>query len=732
MGVLNIGITGLRVAQAGLLTTSHNISNASTVGYNRQENIQTSALPNYAGYGFVGQGADVASVRRVYSEYLTKQVLGAEANVGELDMYLTQANQIDNLLADANAGLSPALSEFFNATQQVAADPASIPARQSMLSAGQALSARFQALDQRMTEMRQGVNTQLINEVSTINAYATQIAELNDRIVRATGIAQGQPPNDLLDQRDQLIRDINKEIRVTAVPDAGGAYNVFIGTGQPLVVGTTAYQFVADSVSAEDPERITVSMLAPNGAKVDIPEYLLQGGALGGILNFRSEMLDVAQNALGKVALAVGMTFNAQHRMGIDLQGAAGLDFFSVPQPQVMANAENSGTATLTAQIINSDYKLDLGAGTVTRLSDNTVSAFAGFPQTIDGVTLSVSSGATGGTDVFIIKPGNAPGQRVFAQSDNSGTAVLDSTGSNLQGLPSVPSDYRLTVTSTGSLQLLRLNDSHTWSAADMAALQATLAQEPQGFVLDWAGGTPGAPGDTFLIQPTRNAAKSIGVSIADPLKVAAAAPFRTSTALTNKGTGKIDMGSVLALDPSGVPLPNDIVITFSAPNTLVLDDDVDGNGIGDGTAPVSVAFVPGQPNEIIFKGMRFSVSGVPANGDHFSLQRNLNGVSDNRNAIALGSLQMAAVMNNGSATYQSTYGQIVSFAGNKTREIEVTGLAQQTLVDQAESTRQQLSGVNLDEEAANLLKFQQAYQSSAKVMEIAGKLFDELLNLGR
>jgi flagellar hook-associated protein 1 FlgK len=397
-----------------------------------------------------------------------------------------------------------------------------------------------------------------------------------------------------------------------------------------------------------------------------------------------------------------------------------------------MANAENSGTATLTAQIINSDYKLDLGAGTVTRLSDNTVSAFAGFPQTIDGVTLSVSSGATGGTDVFIIKPGNAPGQRVFAQSDNSGTAVLDSTGSNLQGLPSVPSDYRLTVTSTGSLQLLRLNDSHTWSAADMAALQATLAQEPQGFVLDWAGGTPGAPGDTFLIQPTRNAAKSIGVSIADPLKVAAAAPFRTSTALTNKGTGKIDMGSVLALDPSGVPLPNDIVITFSAPNTLVLDDDVDGNGIGDGTAPVSVAFVPGQPNEIIFKGMRFSVSGVPANGDHFSLQRNLNGVSDNRNAIALGSLQMAAVMNNGSATYQSTYGQIVSFAGNKTREIEVTGLAQQTLVDQAESTRQQLSGVNLDEEAANLLKFQQAYQSSAKVMEIAGKLFDELLNLGR
>jgi len=723
-GVLNIGITGLRVAQAGLLTTSHNIANSSTVGYNRQEAIQTSSLPNFAGYGFVGQGANVSSVRRIYSEYLTTQILGAEANVGELDMYLTQAKQIDNLLADANSGLSPALSEFFKATQQVAADPGSVPARQSMLSTAQSLASRFQSLDQRLSEIRQGVNTQLFNEVSTINAYANQIAELNDRIVRATAIAQGQPPNDLLDQRDKLIQDINKEIRVSVVPDAGGNYNVFIGTGQPLVVGTTSYQFVADSVSAEDPERITVSMLAPNGAKVEIPESLLQGGQLGGLLNFRSETLDVAQNALGKVALSIGMTVNNQHRMGIDLQGEFGQDFFSIPQPNVMANAKNTGGATLTAAIINSDYKLDFGAGTVTRLSDGTVSAIGGFPLVVDGVTINLDSGAVGGSDVFIVKPGNAPDQRVFAQSDNIGDAVLRSSGSNLQSLPSIASDYRLSVTSTG-LQLQRLNDSRTWAAADMATLQAQLANDPQGFVIDWQGGVPGAVGDTFLIQPTRSAAKNIGVAIADPLKIAAAAPFRTSSALTNKGTGKIDTGSVLALDPAGIPLPAKINITYDAATSSLLLDD--------GVNPVaSVPFVSGQPNDIVFKGMRFKVSGVPSDGDVFSLEANRNGVSDNRNAMALGALQTSALLNNGSATYQSTYGQIVSYVGNKTREVEVTGLAQQTLADQAEASRQELSGVNLDEEAANLLKYQQAYQSSAKVMEIAGKLFDELLNLGR
>lgn len=725
MGVLNIGITGLRVAQAGLLTTSHNISNSSTIGYNRQEIIQNSALPNFAGYGFVGQGANVASVRRVYSEYLSTQILGAESNVGELDMYLMQAKQIDNLLADANAGLSPALSEFFKATQQVAANPASIPARQSMLSSGQALSARFQALDQRMSEIRQGVNTQLINEVSTINAYAKQIAELNDRIVRATAVAQGQPPNDLLDQRDQLIREVNKEIGVSVVPDAGGNYNVFIGTGQPLVVGASAYRLVADTVSTEDPERIMVSMLAPNGAKVEIPESLLQGGQLGGLLNFRSQTLDVAQNALGKVALSVGMTFNAQHRMGIDLQGEFGLDFFKLSQPTVLANSKNTSGANLTAEIINSDYRLDFGAGTITRLSDGTVTAFGGgLPQVVDGVTIDLASGAIGGSDVFIIKPGNPPSDRVFAQSDNTGDAVINSSGSNLQSLPSIASDYRLSVMTTG-LQLQRLSDGRSWAAADMTAMQALLANDPQGFVIDWQGGTPGVAGDTFLIQPTRSAAKNIGVAIADPLKLAAAAPFRTSTALTNEGTGKIDMGSVLALDPNGIPLPAPITITYdAASSSLILDDGIN--------PAATVGFVPGQPNEIVFKGMRFSVSGVPADQDTFTIEINRNGVSDNRNAIALGGLQTAALLNNGSANYQATYGQIVSYVGNKTREVEVTGLAQQTLADQAEASRQQLSGVNLDEEAANLLKYQQAYQSAAKVMQIASTLFDELLSIGR
>lgn len=725
--VLNIGITGLSSSQAGLVTTSHNIANAATPGYNRQSVVQTTALPNFEGFGFVGSGSNVVSVRRIYSDYLNTQILGAEANVGELDMYLMQAKQIDNLLADPTSGLSPALSDFFKATQQVAADPSSTPARQSMISAGQALVARFESLDQRLTEIRDGINTQLTSEVSAINAYAVQIAELNERIVYSTALSQGQPPNDLLDQRDSLIRDVNKLISVSVVPETNGGYNVFIGTGQPLVVGTDTYKFVADSSSSEDPERIVVSMVAPNGAKVDMPEYLLKGGELGGLLAFRNETLDVAQNALGKVAMSIAMTFNSQHRMGVDINGLFGLDFFTVPQPQVLADAENPSNAAISAEIINSDYKLDFINGTITRLSDGTdvtaqnLNGGMNFPIIIDGVIIDITGGAVG-NDVFIVKPGNPPNDRIFPQSDNTGTAILDSTGSHLQNLPTISSDYRLSVSATG-LQLTRLVDSQTWVAPDMATLQLQLANDPQGFSIDWVG-APGVAGDAFLIQPTRNGAKDLAVAITDPLKVAAAAPFRTTTTLTNSGTGKIDMGSVIALDPSGVPLAGTVTVTYDqATNSLVLT-----GGINTTVAN----FVPGQPNVITLNGMRFTISGVPADGDTFTLELNANGTSDNRNAMALGSLQMAALMNDGTGTYQSSYGQIVSYVGNKTREVEVTGAAQQTLVDNAEATRQQMSGVNLDEEAANLLKYQQAYQASAKIMEIAGRMFEELLQLGR
>jgi flagellar hook-associated protein 1 FlgK len=630
MSTLAIGISGLTAANIGLATTSHNIANASTAGYNRQVLVQGTNLPVLTGAGFIGQGTHVETVRRVYDQFLSRQVLSAQAGASEMDRYLSQIRQIDNLLADASSGVSPALSAFFAGVQDVAAYPTSIPARQTMLSASESLVARFQALDQRLSEIRDGVNSQVMSEVTLINSYSGQIAELNQAILVSRAGGLGQEPNDLLDQRDQLIAELNKSVRVSTVEQSDGSINVFIGNGQPLVVGNQRYTLKAVA-AAEDPQRIVVGMDTGGGNVNELPESQIVGGTLGGLVAFRRDSLDNAQNALGRVAIALAQNVNEQHRLGMDLTGALGGDYFSVAAPVPVPNDDNAGNAVIDASF--------------------------------------------------------------------SATAASDLT----------TSDYRLSY-SAGVYTLTRLSDNTSWTGGTAAAV-ATIAA--QGFDLTLNAGAP-VDGDSFLIQPTRTGAQSIAVAISDPRAIAAAAPIRTSAALANTGTGSISAGVVMdATDPA---LLTSTTINFVAGGYQI-------NGAG----PV-LPYTSGS--NIDLNGWRVVVSGSPAAGDAFTIQQNSAGVADNRNAMLLAALQTASTMAGGTAGYQSAYSQIVSEVGNKTRQVETIGQAETNLVTQATAEREQLSGVNLDEEAANLLRYQQAYQASAKVIQIAGKVFDELLSM--
>lgn len=637
-GLFNIGVTGLAAAQAGLLTTGHNISNATTPGYSRQQTVQSTNTPQFTGAGFLGQGTNVSTVKRIYNQFLAAQTLSVQSRLAELNAYGDQIRQIDNLLADSSAGLSSAMNDYFRGVHEVAANPASIPARQALLSAAQALVGRFQSLDGRLNEIREGVGTQLASAITNINSYATQIAEVNQRITLAQAAGPGQPANDLLDQRDQLIADLNSQVRVTTVTDADGSLNVFVGNGQALVVGTRSFGLSVRQ-SGEDASRMTVGISLTSGGSATVPESMLTGGTLGGLLSFRSASLDAAQNALGRIAIGLAETTNAQHRLGQDLDGALGGNFFTQPAPQVLYpnNPLNGGNAVIGAAVSNagslttSDYRLSADGGgnyTLTRLSDNvTLFAGAALPQSVDGLAIDIVSGAA-----------NA--------------------------------------------------------------------------------------GDTFLIQPTRSAAGNIGVALADPRSIAAAAPIRSTASNSNTGTGSISAGSVNAPPPPNANLTQSVTITFDDPPTTF---DVSGTGTGN---PANVAYTAG--GSISYNGWTIKISGTPAAGDVFTISANSAGVSDNRNALLLAALQTAKTLAGGSASYQSAYAQIVSDVGNKTREIAVTTTAQENIVKQATDAQQSLSGVNLDEEAANLLRYQQAYQASGKMIEIASKLFDTLLNMGR
>lgn len=636
--VFNIGVSGLAAAQAGLLTTGHNISNASTPGFNRQQIVQSTNTPQFTGAGYFGQGTNVTTVQRVYNQFLASQTLSAQTRLSELNAYADQIRQVDGLLADPSAGLSTALNDFFRGVHEVAANPASIPARQSMLSMAQALVGRFQSVDGRLNEIRDGVDTQLASTVADINSYTTQIAALNQRIILAQAAGPGQPANDLLDQRDQLIAQLNQQVRVTTLTESDGSLSVFVGNGQAVVVGAQSYG-LATMQSGEDASRMTVGITLASGGTAALPEAMLTGGTLGGLLAFRRESLDTAQNALGRIALGLAETFNAQHRLGQDLTGALGGNFFTAPAPQVITpnNPPNGGTAAIgvavasAANLTTSDYRLTANGGgnyTLVRLSDSTtVFSATALPQTVDGLTISLASGAA-----------NA--------------------------------------------------------------------------------------GDSFLIQPTRAAAHDIAVALTDARSIAAAAPIRTAASNGNSGTGAIGAGSVNAPPPVNANLTQTVTITFNNPPTTF---DVAGTGTGN---PAGVAYTAG--GSISYNGWTVQIGGTPAAGDVFTISANSAGVADNRNALLLAGLQTGKTLAGGTASYQSAYAQIVSDVGNKTREIQVTATAQESVVKQAEEAQQSLSGVNLDEEAANLLRYQQAYQASGKMIEIADKLFNTLLELGR
>lgn len=639
--ILSIGQSALAAAQVGLAITGHNIANSATPGYTRQIVEQGAVAGQNSGYGFVGKGTEVTGVRRVYSEFLSGQVLSAQIGKSSLDTYYTQVRRIDNLLADPSAGVSPALQDFFRSVQNLAAQPNDAASRQAMLSSSESLAARFNGLDDQLSQMRAGVNSEIESSVASINAYARQIGQLNDAIEKATTAAQGRPPNDLMDQRDQLVAELGKEVRVTVVTQ-GNSSNVFIGNGQPLVVGAKPYALAATS-SPIDSNRTVVAYVA-KGTTTILAEGALPGGRLGGLFDFRAHTLDPTQNALGRVAITLADTVNAQHRLGQTPGGSMGLDLFTVPAPVVTASRNNAGTGQLAAvlqdssQLTTSDYRVQFDGSNfhVTRLSDNTDQSFASLPQMVDGLTISVT-----------------------------GTA---------------------------------------------------------------------AAGDEFLVRPTADGANGLKVRLRDVAALAAAAPLRAQSLATNAGTGTISAGSV---DASFVPasLGTPVSLQFaSAGNQLTgfpaVPVTVTANGVATTyAAGAAIPFVADASYS--FNGMQVTLSGVPADGDRFSISANSGGVGDARNAARMADLQAALTIGGKSANFQGAYAMLVADVGNKTRELEVTSAAAGTFFTQAVAAQQGESGVNLDEEAANMMRYQQAYQAAGKLMQAAGQLFDILLQLG-
>ncbi len=653
-GVMGISVSALSAAQVGLQTTGHNIANTNTPGYTRQEVELVNRKPQFSGVGFVGQGVNVETVKRVYSQFLNNQVLSEQTQASMLNTYHAQIEQIDNVIADPSAGISPAIQDFFSSVNNVSSTPESQPARQAMLNTAGALTSRIQSLGQRFIDVNTTVQSQIGNSVSLVNSYSKQIAELNKNIVLLQASSR-QPPNDVLDQRDQLVAQLNKEIKTTVVQQSDGAYNVFIGNGQSLVVGGTPYT-LGIAQSPVDPSKQDIVYNNLGGTKTTLQQSSLQGGNLGGFLTFRDTTLANAQNSLGRVAMGLAGVINQQHTLGQDLNGDFGGDFFVQPLPTVYANTHNKGDGVVTAtvkspgdyaELTGGDYLLRFDGGkryTLVRLSDNKETIYPdGLPdKSVEGLTLTTTEGAM--------------------------------------------------------------------------------------------------PGDTYMIRPTVNGARDIGVAVKDPAKIAAATPVRSNTSLSNQGSGKIAAVTVNSpFDPhtpdpehpmTDVDLRSPATIKFTSATTFDL---IDGkSGI---RKSFNHAYVPGE--DISFNGWKTQITGEPVKGDTFTVGPNLNATADSSNALLMANLQTKNTLGapeggEPTMTFQGAYAQWVSDVGNKTRELQVTSKAQTDMAEQTVATQQAFSGVNLDEEAANLMRYQRSYQAAGKALQIANSMFDTILEIGK
>lgn len=652
--LINIGLSGLNAAQWGLTTTGQNISNASTPGYSIETPVYAETGGQYTGSGYLPQGVSTTTVQRQYSQYLTTQLNDAQASSSSLTTYNNLIQQLNNLIGQPTAGIGSAITSYFTGLQNVSNNASDLATRQTAMSSAQTLATQINAAGQQYDTLRQSVNTQLSNAVSQINTYTQQIANLNTQIAAAS--TQGQPPNQLMDQRDLAVSNLSQMIGVSVV-QTNGSYSVFMSNGQPLVSSGSNFA-LGTAPSTGDTSELSVQYLGQVGANPapppqNLPDSKVTGGTLGGLLQFRSQTLDPGEAQLGAIAVSFASQVNAQNALGITLSGTQGGALFSVGGPTVYANTQNTGSASLNVTFANTNQ-----------------------PTTGD-YTLAYN-----GTQ--------------YTLTDNSTGSVVGSA-TNL----------------TNPIDGLKFSTTGTMN-----------------------------PGDSFTVEPTRGALNSFATATSSSAAIAAAAPVLGTAVATNTGTATISQGSV----STGYTMPSSTT-TLSYDGTSLSGFAIGSSVTVGGTPPTTyniTATTPSVPYSSAtgatltinnpaagqMNGVTVTISGVPATGDKFTIGPNTGASNDGRNALALSNLSTAKQLAGGTVTLTGAYANYVNTVGNQTNQIQTSSTAQASLVTQITSAQQSVSGVNINEEAANLIQYQQLYQADSKVIQTAQTLFTTLLGI--
>jgi flagellar hook-associated protein 1 FlgK len=628
--ILSTSVSGLLAFQRALSITSNNISNIATPGYSVESAHFTPQPGQATSVGYFGSGVTIESVTRSYDELLAGQVRSSQSGYSSFNTYATQAGQIDNMLSNSSTGLTASLQAFVNALHTVANSPSSTAQRQALLSQAQGLAQQMHNYSSQLSTYSAGIESQIGGAVTQINTLSSGIAALNGQI--AAGLAStGQTPNTLMDQRDLMLDQLSQYVTVNTAKQADGSMNVYIGSGQPLVVGGTSQALTA----AQDPYNASQHNIGivTGGGTADVTSEI-SGGTLGGLLAVRSQVLQPVQNTLGQFSVGLATLVNQAQQAGMDLTGAAGKPMFTIGPVLSAPASTNTGAATITVG------RTGLSA------------------MTADDYTLRQTGGA-----------------------------------------------WQLTAKSTG--QVVTMTGAGTGASPFVAA----------GVSIVVGGGAP-ANGDSFLIQPTAGAAASLSLLLTSPGQIAAASSIQTTAAAANTGTGSAS-ASVVS-NPSAW-VAGTYKISFTSATQYQVTDSTNAV-IGTG------AYTSGTP--ITFNGASVTLTGAPATGDTFNVgAASSSNVGDNSNTFALIDSLSALSFNGGTTSLSNVANNLVSQIGVQTQQAQANASAQKSVNQSATDTRNNLSGVNLDEEAAKMVQYQQAYSACAQLIQTSGTMFNSLLS---
>ena len=656
MSLLNVGARALLANQAALQTTGHNIANVNTPGYSRQGVVLQTVPGQFTGGGYIGKGVDVQTILRNHSELLTRQSTAAAAVDASDAVRLERMRQLQDVFAGGAAGLGQAINDMVNAFSGVASAPTDLTARNVVLTRIDETALRMRGAAERLDGMAYTLGQELHSQVDSINALARNIAGMNEQISRAQG--SGQPANDLLDQRDQMVRNLNQHVQTSQVAASDGSISLFVGGSQPLVLGSMAATLSVDApagLGAGSGQKRLFFQQPGAATRVELNEDMLGGGEVAGLLRFHNHDLAEGRNLLGRMALGISETLNAQNRLGLTLDGQPGGNLFApIALPHALASR-------------------------------------AAGPQ------LTV--------------------------------AVGDAT--KLQA-----SSYDVAFTSGTAGSVTRQSDGAVW-VFDSAAVPPVLLADVmagEGLITGLTGPAAQA-GDRFVLNPLQGAAAQMQALQFSPRQLAAANPVNARMGTANDGTLQL-AGLKATGQPTGLVLPpsplppattgGGVTLTFSAgpPAQYAV------TGSPNPASNVTAAYAPGKP--ISIDGWEITLNGVPKTGDSVTVGNATDAqygdwyTRDAGNASALLALRDATLFDN--ATLTDGFAGAMAQVGTRTQSAQFAAALSSSMAANLERDRSAISGVNLDEEAARLIQYQQAYQASAKMLQIAQNIFDNLL----